>query len=44
MTNNYRPTDFATWYAQVENAADIDIQVLLDAFNAGITPEEMNNR
>ena len=37
-----RPTDFATWYAQINCAADLNISELMNAFNAGITPEEMN--
>lgn len=41
---NYRPEAFADWYAQVTNAADIDITELMTAFNEGVTPEEMNTR
>lgn len=39
------PTDrFAAWYVQVDGAADLDIRDLLEAFNLGVTPEEMNAR
>lgn len=45
MTNSLnRPNDFATWYSQIEGAADIDIISLMADFNAGVTPEEVNAR
>ena len=45
MTNAInRPTDFASWYSQIQGAADIDITSLMADFNAGVTPEEVNAR
>lgn len=34
---------FNNWYAQIEDRQGIDIQVLMDAFNHGVTPEEFND-
>lgn len=44
MNSSHRPEAFAAWYAQVPNAATLPIQDLMEAFDQGVTPEEMSAR
>lgn len=37
------PSTFAAWYDQINDAASKNIEHLMDAFNHGVTPEEIND-